>query len=391
MKQIDKRTRDTIFKVFCSVMLCISLMCVMWMTGRVLSAENPWETNAQWLLGSALLCLGGYELLYFFYKKSGLENKFNFAHIAYSAYCVVLGVLTFATGENPVMFAVICGIYFLFPISKRVVSIFKNHKVRNIIFNVLCIGIFTALLAITVQHDEANEAMSYMLGGMLTGTVIAVTCLAYILELALSHINYAALKKVIRKTYAGEILFGLLLLIIAFSVAISTMEPNINTFADALWYCFAIVTTIGFGDIKRAEQYGKNFVILSIIFGCIGALTILAARPFIIAGMGFSDETARLLHIFLFVMSYYCIMQSLNTTLIVGVFRAGGDTKFGLYMDTGTMWGVSIPLGCIAAFVLHLPPEIVFIILMSDEILKVPLALARYRKKLWLKNVTRTA
>ena len=90
-------------------------------------------------------------------------------------------------------------------------------------------------------------------------------------------------------------------------------------------------------------------------------------------------------------MSYYCIMQSLNTTLIVGVFRAGGDTKFGLYMDTGTMWGVSIPLGCIAAFVLHLPPEIIFIILMSDEILKVPLALARYRKKLWLKNVTRTA
>ena len=176
------------------------------------------------------------------------------------------------------------------------------------------------------------------------------------------------------------------------SVAMVTRQlATVVTFGISGATAIMIGKEIGFGDIKRAEQYGKNFVILSIIFGCIGALTILAARPFIIAGMGFSDETARLLHIFLFVMSYYCIMQSLNTTLIVGVFRAGGDTKFGLYMDTGTMWGVSIPLGCIAAFVLHLPPEIVFIILMSDEILKVPLALARYRKKLWLKNVTRTA
>ena len=279
MKQIDKRTRDTIFKVFCSVMLCISLMCVMWMTGRVLSAENPWETNAKWLLGSALFCLGGYELLYFFYKKEGLENKFNFAHIAYSAYCVVLCVMTFATGENPVMFAVICGIYFLFPISKRVVSILKNHKVRNIIFNVLCIGIFTALLAITVQHDEANEAMSYMLGGMLTGTVIAVTCLAYILELALSHVNYAALKKVIRKTYAGEILFGLLLIVIAFSMVLMMTEKSIVNYGDALWYCFMLITTIGFGDIAAVTVIGR---VLSVILGIYGLVVVAIVTSVIV-------------------------------------------------------------------------------------------------------------
>lgn len=267
------------FKVACSLLLCTSLMCVMWMTGRVLSAENPWETNAKWLLGSALLCLGGYELLYFFYKKEGLENKFNFAHIAYSAYCVVLGVMTFATGENPVMFAVICGIYFLFPISKRVVSILKNHKVRNIIFNVLCIGIFTALLAITVQHDEATAALSYMLGGMLTGTVIAVTCLAYILGLALSHVNYAALKKVIRRTYAGEILFGLLLIVIAFSIVLMMAEESIVTYGDALWYCFMLVTTIGFGDLTAVTIMGR---VLSVILGIYGLVVVAIVTSVIV-------------------------------------------------------------------------------------------------------------
>jgi len=279
MKRIDERSRDTIYKVFGSVFLCASLMCVMWMTGRVLSAENPWDTNAKWLLGASLFCLGGYELIYFFYKKKTADSKFNVAHIAYCAYCVVLGVMTFAAGEKPVMFCVICGIYFLFPIAKRVVSILKNHKVRNIIFNVLCIGVFTALLAISVQYDEDTAALSYMLGGMLTGTVIAVTCLAYILGLALSHINYIALKKVIRKTYAGEILFGLLLIVIAFSMVLMVAEESITTYGDALWYCFMLVTTIGFGDLTAVTIMGR---VLSVILGIYGIVVVAIVTSVIV-------------------------------------------------------------------------------------------------------------
>jgi len=167
----------------------------------------------------------------------------------------------------------------LFPISKRVVSILKNHKVRNIIFNVLCIGIFTGLLAITVQHDEANETLSYMLGGMLTGTVIAVTCLAYILGLALSHVNYAALKKVIRKTYAGEILFGLLLIVIAFSIVLMMAEESIVTYGDALWYCFMLITTIGFGDIAAVSVIGR---VLSVILGIYGLVVVAIVTSVIV-------------------------------------------------------------------------------------------------------------
>ncbi len=38
-------------------------------------------------------------------------------------------------------------------------------------------------------------------------------------------------------------------------------------------------------------------------------------------------------------MSYFTVAQAFNTTMVVGVFRAGGDTKFGLIMDVSTMWG----------------------------------------------------
>ena len=42
-----------------------------------------------------------------------------------------------------------------------------------------------------------------------------------------------------------------------------------------------------------------------------------------------------------------------------------------------------------AAFVFHFPIKIVYFFLMCDEFLKIPLVLHRYKKKKWLKNITR--
>ena len=75
--------------------------------------------------------------------------------------------------------------------------------------------------------------------------------------------------------------------------------------------------------------------------------------------------------------------------MVVGVFRAGGDTKFGLALDVSTMWGCSILFGALAAFVFHWSVPVVYVILMSDEIIKLPFTTWRYKTKVWLRNVTR--
>jgi Na+-driven multidrug efflux pump len=89
------------------------------------------------------------------------------------------------------------------------------------------------------------------------------------------------------------------------------------------------------------------------------------------------------------VMSYFALCQSFNSTLVVGVFRAGGDTKFGLFIDVTTLWGCSILLGFLAAFVFKLPIYIVYTLLMSDEVIKIPITYKRYKSMKWLKNITR--
>lgn len=146
---------------------------------------------------------------------------------------------------------------------------------------------------------------------------------------------------------------------------------------------------IGEGKKDIAEEYGKKFTMLGIMCGIGGALIIILLRPVILWGMGFEGDSANYLKLFLAIMAAYVIGQSMNSTWVVGVFRSGGDTRFGMILDMTTMWFGSIVFSALAAFVFHAPVPIVYAILLSDEFIKVPICLWRYRKKVWLKDVTR--
>lgn len=146
---------------------------------------------------------------------------------------------------------------------------------------------------------------------------------------------------------------------------------------------------IGEGRTELAEEYGRRFVRLSLIGGVIGGALLLLIRPLVISGLAFEGQTAVYMNAFLGVMSYYVVAQALNTDLVVGVFRAGGDTRFGMILDIAFMWGGSILIGWLAAFVFKWPVVVVYVILLSDEIIKLPICLWRYKQKKWLRNVTR--
>ncbi len=153
----------------------------------------------------------------------------------------------------------------------------------------------------------------------------------------------------------------------------------------------AIMIGKAIGEKKEqlAEIYGKKFIRLAIIFGLMGSCVILLVRPLIIKNLNFTGLTADYMNTFLLMMSYYVVLQALNVVIIVGILRAGGDTKFGLIIDATSMWCFSILLGAFAAFVWKAPIKVVFFLLLADELFKIPFSLHRYSKKKWLVNVTR--
>ena len=81
--------------------------------------------------------------------------------------------------------------------------------------------------------------------------------------------------------------------------------------------------------------------------------------------------------------------EGINTCLICGCFRGGGDSRFGMIVDTVFMWGVAVPLMAAAAYVFKLPPLWVYFVMTLDEFEKMPVVFAHYRKYKWMKNITR--
>ncbi|BCN31111.1 MATE family efflux transporter [Anaeromicropila herbilytica] len=146
---------------------------------------------------------------------------------------------------------------------------------------------------------------------------------------------------------------------------------------------------LGRGMLDKAKDYGKKLVQFSIICGVISGVILLSIRPAILHFSTLSQEATQLLSMMLLICAYYLIGKSVNSTVISGIFCAGGDTRFGLICDTITMWVIVIPLGFIAAFYLKLPVIIVYFILNMDEIIKLPAVYKHYKQYKWVKDLTR--
>ena len=146
---------------------------------------------------------------------------------------------------------------------------------------------------------------------------------------------------------------------------------------------------MGEGDMERAKEYASKLMKLTIITGAIGGVLVLLATPFVLHFAKLSETAMHYLKYMLLINTYYIMGAAINTTLIAGVFRAGGDSRFGLICDVIDMWGYAVPLGFLAAFVCKLPVLWVYFLLCTDEFVKWPWVIRHYRSGKWLKNITR--
>ncbi|WP_409016564.1 MATE family efflux transporter [Anaerostipes caccae] len=147
--------------------------------------------------------------------------------------------------------------------------------------------------------------------------------------------------------------------------------------------------TIGEKKYQHARAYAERFVKLSILLGIGSAVIILLSSQMILTVMAMTPLTKDYLRFMMCVMAYYAVAQTLDETVIVGIFRSGGDTRFGLIIDLTAMWGCSVLLGAAAAFVFHCSVPVVYALLMSDELVKIPIIWGRYKNCSWIRNITR--
>ena len=203
--------------------------------------------------------------------------------------------------------------------------------------------------------------------------------------------------------FGNEVFWGLAFSM--YSVIIGHLETNavaansfvvvVRNFATVL--CFGIANAggilpgniIGENKPEKARSTARDLMKLTVAAGVIGGLVVLASMPFVMKYASLSAQAMHYLKYMLLINSWYVMGTAVNTTLIAGVFRAGGDSRFGFVCDTIDMWCYAVPLGFFAAFVLKLPVMWVYFLLCTDEFVKWPWVIRHYRSGKWLNNITR--
>lgn len=146
---------------------------------------------------------------------------------------------------------------------------------------------------------------------------------------------------------------------------------------------------LGRNELDEAKKAGGIFVRLSIWIGAASGAAILAVTPLVLHFIQLAPQAQHYLKYMMLMAAYYIIGNSLNSTIISGVFPSGGDTKFGMLCDVITLWVVVVPMGMIGAFVLKLPVLAVAFILTLDEFVKIPAVYRHYMKYKWVRNITK--
>jgi putative MATE family efflux protein len=144
---------------------------------------------------------------------------------------------------------------------------------------------------------------------------------------------------------------------------------------------------IGAGKEDEAYVYAGKSLGLGMIGGIvIGLLLEIVKVPFL-SLYNVSPEVIANASYVIDITALFLWLRVNNMTIVVGILRAGGDTRFSLFLDGIIIWLVGVPMAYLGANVFHLPVYLVYLFVMSEEVVKWVLGLARYRSKKWINNL----
>ena len=139
----------------------------------------------------------------------------------------------------------------------------------------------------------------------------------------------------------------------------------------------------------KAREYGRKFCHISFWTGGIHMALLCILGPVVTEFFTLSETAKHYLVIMLIFSAFYVFAYSVNTVIVCGIFPAGGDARYDAVSVFFATWCFALPLALLGTFVFNWPVIAVYILMCADEIVKLPWLYPRYKKYLWLKNLTR--
>lgn len=145
---------------------------------------------------------------------------------------------------------------------------------------------------------------------------------------------------------------------------------------------------IGSDNEERVRCDGRT---LSVLYLCIGialGVILFALRGPLLSMYRLSEQAMLYADHFMIIMSVIMVGMAYQMPVGVGIIQGGGDTKFSLYLNLISVWGIVMPLSFLSAFYWKLPVELVVVAVQSDQIFKCLPIFLRFRSYKWIHKLT---
>ena len=177
----------------------------------------------------------------------------------------------------------------------------------------------------------------------------------------------------------------------AFSVA-RQMENLCNAFfyGIGIGACVTISAMIGKKEIEEAKLAAKRYAIVGFEVG-LGIMILMLSIDSIYVDTFFTEltpETCSTTKMLIAALALFMPFRSLASALIMGVLRAGGDSKHAMYYDVIPVYAWALPMGFLLGIVLELPITMVLAAMQFKRVIKCVFALKRLKSGKWLSENT---
>ena len=142
-------------------------------------------------------------------------------------------------------------------------------------------------------------------------------------------------------------------------------------------------------SLSVLKEYTRTLQVLFVAIGLVLGTALMILRVPLLRVYNISDETRALANAYMIIQSVVLVTMSYQMPTNGGIIRGGGDTRFVMILDLISIWGIVLPLSCLAAFVWRLSPIAVIILLNSDQVFKCVPAFIHVNSYKWIKRLTR--
>jgi len=179
------------------------------------------------------------------------------------------------------------------------------------------------------------------------------------------------------------------------AVAAMNMVATIEQIAFVLFQGVGTATSIMVGNLIGKKEKEKSFTYGGRSLALqVGSAMMMGLLVYLFAGNIFqlykvSPVVIAEAKAILVVLSLGISIKAANHVIIIGILRAGGDTKFSLVLDGMVIWFVGVPAAAMGAFLFHLPIWYVYALTFTEEIVKASVGIWRYFSGRWINDMTR--